>query len=129
MSDFINNIIKLTSGSIAAQVLGILLIPVITRFYVPGDFGIFQLIISITSIMAAISCLSYQFSIMLPKEEEDSANLVVLCIVLIFLTSIFSAIFLFIFSEKIETILKVQGISNYLIIIPFIIFLGACHYL
>lgn len=123
MSDFINNIIKLTSGSIAAQVLGILLIPVITRFYVPNDFGIFQLILSITSIMAAISCMSYQFSIMLPKEEEDSATLVVLCVILIFAASIFSALFLFIFSEKIETILKVQGISNYLVVIPFIIFL------
>jgi lipopolysaccharide exporter len=124
MSEFINNVIKLISSSVVAQILGILLIPIITRFYSPGDFGIFQLITSISGIIAGLSCLAYYFSIMLPKEDEDSANLVVLCITLIILTSTISGLIFFIFSDWIWNSLKVPVVSKFWIFLPIIIFLN-----
>lgn len=123
MSEFIKNVIKLTSSSVVAQIFGILLIPIITRFYGPNDFGIFQLITSISGVIAGISCLAYYFSIMLPKEEEDSANIFVLCITLIILTSIISGFIFFIFSDWIWNFLKVPMVSDYWIFLPIIIFL------
>jgi hypothetical protein len=42
-SNFIANVLKLVSGTVTAQVLSILLVPLITRIYSPEDFGIFQL--------------------------------------------------------------------------------------
>lgn len=123
MSEFIKNIVKLTSSSVVAQILGIVFIPIITRLYSPNDFGIFQLIISISGIIAGISCLAYNFSIMLPKEDEESANLFVLCIMLIISTSIISGFILFFFPGWISDFLKVPLNSNYLIFLPIIIFL------
>jgi O-antigen/teichoic acid export membrane protein len=123
MSDFIKNVIKLTSGTVIAQILGILLIPIITRFYGPNEYGVFSLITSISSIIAGISCLAYYLSIMLPKEEEESANLVVLCISLVILTSVITGIVFFIFSDWISNFLQVPMISNYFIFLPIIIFL------
>lgn len=122
MSEFLKNVIKLTSSTVVTQIISILFIPIIYRIYSPDDFGIFQLIVSISSIIAGISCLSYYLSIMLPKEDEESANLFVLCILLIFLTSIISGFIFFFFSDWISTILKAPRISNYLIFLPIIIF-------
>ncbi|MGB9176571.1 MAG: oligosaccharide flippase family protein [Methanoregula sp.] len=124
MTAFFSNVLKLVSGSIIAQILGILLIPVITRIYSPDDFGVYQLFLSISGILVAFSCLSYQLSIMLPKEDEDSANLVVLCFILVTIISIVSGSIFIIFSDWIAQILNTPEISYYLVFLPLIVFLN-----
>ena len=83
MSGFINNTFKLMSGNIVAQIFCVILIPIITRLYTPDDYGVFQLFISISSVITIFSCLSYQLAIMLPEEDEESINIVALCVILI----------------------------------------------
>jgi O-antigen/teichoic acid export membrane protein len=124
MTAFFSNVLKLVSGSIIAQILGILLIPFITRIYSPDDFGVYQLFLSISGILIAFSCLSYQLAIMLPKEDEDSANLVALCFILVTIISIVSGSICIIFSDWIAQILNTPEISHYLIFLPLIVFLN-----
>jgi O-antigen/teichoic acid export membrane protein len=124
MAAFFSNVLKLVSGSIIAQIIGILLIPIITRLYLPADFGIFQLLISISAIIVIFSSLSYHLAIMLPKEDEDAANIVVLCCVLITTISCISGCVFIIFSDAIGKMLNAPGISQYLIFIPLIVFLN-----
>ncbi len=125
MSAFFTNVFKLVSGSVIAQIIGILLIPVITRLYSPGAFGIFQLFLSISSILAIFACLSYQLAIMLPKDDDDSANIVVLCVILIAIFSIISGIIFIIFSASIGNLLNAPGLSQYLVFLPLVVFLTA----
>jgi lipopolysaccharide exporter len=124
MTAFFSNVLKLVSGSIIAQILGILLIPVITRIYSPDDFGVYQLFLSISGILVAFSCLSYQLSIMLPREDEDSANLVALCFILVTIISIISGSFFIFFSDQVAQILNTPDISQYLVFLPLIVFLN-----
>jgi O-antigen/teichoic acid export membrane protein len=124
MPNFLKNVLKLVSGSVIAQALGILLIPVITRLYSPDDFGILQIFTSISSIIAIIACFSYQLSIMLPDKDEDSANIVALCVILIIITSTIAGIISFIFANQIAEYLNTPLLSNYLILIPFAVFVN-----
>ena len=124
MSRFITNVLKLVSGSVIAQALGILLVPIITRLYSPGDYGAFQVFLSISSILAVLSCLSYHFAIMLPKEDEDSANIVTLCIVLVSIISVVSGGVFILFSGWVGETLNTPGISQYLIFLPVVVFLN-----
>lgn len=124
MSHFITNVLKLVSGSVIAQALGVLLIPLITRLYSPGDYGVFQLFLSISSILAVLSCLSYHFSIMLPREDEDSANIVILCLILVCITSIISGSVLILVSDWVGSVLNVPDLSQYLIFLPVLVFLN-----
>ena len=124
MSRFITNVLKLVSGSVIAQALGILLVPIITRLYSPGDYGAFQVFLSISSILAVLSCLSYQLAIMLPKEEEDSANIVTLCIALVSIISVVSGGVFILFSGWVGETLNTPGISQYLIFLPVVVFLN-----
>lgn len=121
MTNFISNVLKLISGTIIAQIIGIVLIPIITRLYSPSDYGIFQLFLSTSSILAIISCYSYQLSIMLPKEDEDSVNIVSLCIILVILNSFFFGIIIFFFSDWISELLHAPMLSQYLFLMPFVV--------
>lgn len=128
MSNFITNVLKIISGSVVAQALSVLLIPIITRIYSPSDFGTFQLILSISGVLAIVSTFSYQFSIMLPKEDEDSANIVVLCVILVTLTSLLIGIGILFLPENIDDILNAPGASKYFIYLPIIVFLNGLFF-
>lgn len=128
MSNFVTNVLKIVSGSVIAQALSVLLIPIITRIYSPNDFGIFQLILSISGILTIVSTFSYQFSIILPKEDEDSVNIVVLCIILVTLTSLLTGIGILFLPVNIDDILNAPGASRYLIYLPIIVFLNGLFF-
>jgi lipopolysaccharide exporter len=128
MSKFLSNVIKLFSATLLGQILGLMVTPILSRLYSPADFGIFQLFISIISIIAVISCFGYTNAIMLPKKDEDSATIVVLCIFLIIITSFLSTIFFILFSSYIEETLKAPGFSKYLFLLPLAIFCNSIAY-
>lgn len=118
MSMFLSNVIKLFSATLAGQILGIIVTPFLTRLYTPSDFGIFQLFFSIVNLIAIISCFSYHSAIQLPKKDEDAANIVVLCLALVGITTFFITIFFFILSSSIEKVLNAPGLSHYLLLFP-----------
>lgn len=128
MSNFITNVLKLVSGSVASQILAILLVPLITRIYSPDDLGVFQLFVSVSGILVIFSTFSYQFAIMLPKTEEDSANVVSLCSILVTVISLLTAVIVIIFPDEIEHILNAPGISDYLIYLPVIVFFNGLFF-
>lgn len=128
MSNFITNVLKLVSGSVTAQVLSIFLIPIITRIYNPDDFGIFQLFISISGILVIVSTFSYQLAIMLPKTEEEAANVTSLCTILVTFVSLLTGVIVLFIPKSIDNIFNAPGISNYLPLLPLIIFLNGMFF-
>ncbi|MGB3913977.1 MAG: oligosaccharide flippase family protein, partial [Dethiobacteria bacterium] len=73
-SKFGANVFKLITGNVAAQLITIGAMPIITRMYTPDDFGIYQLFVSITSVLIVVAALQYDMAIMLPPAEEDAVN-------------------------------------------------------
>ena len=128
MSNFLSNMIKLSSSTLTGQVIGLLVTPILARIYTPADFGIFQLFVSIVALIAPISCFSYFYAILLPEKEEDSANITVLCIFLIALVSCITTAVFFIFSGNIESSLNAPGFSRYLPLLPLAILFSGCSY-
>ena len=127
MSRFTTNILKLASGSVIAQILGVLLLPIISRLYSPGDYGVFQLFLAISSVLAVLSCLSYQLAIMLPKKDEDSANITTLCIILVCVVSAISCGVFILLSGWVGEVLKTPDLSQYIIFLPVVVFLNGLY--
>lgn len=113
------------SGSVIAQILAVLLIPIITRLYTPEDYGLFSLILAITAIIAIFSSLSYQLAIMLPKEDEDAAHIVALCGILILFSSILTGVICIFFADTLANALNVPALTHYLWCVPFLVFFTA----
>ena len=69
MKTFAKDVTKLASGTMFAQILTIVVSPIVTRLYSPEDYGTMALFVSIVAIVGLIACLSYEFAIVLPEKE------------------------------------------------------------
>jgi lipopolysaccharide exporter len=72
---FASDVLKIVSGTTIAQIIVMLSSPILTRLYGPEAFGILGIFSSITAIIGVIACLSLNYAILLPKEDEDAVNL------------------------------------------------------
>ena len=65
-----------------SRIILILATPVITRLYLPQDYGTAAIMLNAISILAAFSCLRYDAAIVLGKDEKESKHLFYLtCII------------------------------------------------
>jgi lipopolysaccharide exporter len=129
MSKFLSNMAKVSSSTLVGQLIGLVVTPILARIYSPADFGIFQLFVSIVGVIAPTACLSYYYAIILPEKNEDSANVVILCLFLIAMISFITTIFFFLFSNIIEHDLNAPGFSHYVPLIPLAILFSGYAYI
>ena len=90
-SEFSRNVLTLMTGTTIAQAIPITISPILTRIYTPEDFGVFALFVAIVGFIAVIASGRYEQAIMLPKYDKYAINIFTLSLILICLTSIFTA--------------------------------------
>jgi O-antigen/teichoic acid export membrane protein len=74
-SDYFKNVATLISGTTFAQAFSILIYLVLSRIYSEEDFGVFGLYMNILNITIIFSTAKYELSILLPKSDRESVNL------------------------------------------------------
>jgi lipopolysaccharide exporter len=123
-ASYIGDVLKLASGTAFAQALAILITPIITRLYNPDAFGLMALFISIGDILAVIACLRYEPAIMLPKKDEEAANLLGLCLALATIISILITAVVWLIPHQISSWLNVPKLVSYLWLVPLYVFIN-----
>ena len=95
--EFFKNVVTLMTGTIAAQLFTVAVSPILTRLYTPADFGVFALFTAMNAVLSIVAAARYETAIMLPRDDGDALNIVVLSgvITLIFTTLLQTGIFLF----------------------------------
>ena len=86
-SSFGGDLIRMLSGTTMAQVIAVLSTPIITRLFVPYEYGLSVAFASLTSVISVLICLRYEQAVLLPPHDEDAANVVTLSVVAAVLTS------------------------------------------
>lgn len=71
-SSLFKNILTLFSGTAIAQILPILLSPLLSRIYTPEDFAVFALITAVVSITATFSTFRLELATVIPENEEEA---------------------------------------------------------
>jgi O-antigen/teichoic acid export membrane protein len=96
-SELVRNSALLISGTVIAQIIPILLRPVLSRLYSPEVFGAYSVYLSIAGILIIVSSFKYEQAIVLPRNDKHSANVLFLALIinLIFNLTIFLLILLF----------------------------------
>ena len=79
-STVLRNAGKLMSGRVGAMLIGVAATPVIARLFVPSDYGIAALFISIATVAASILPAGYQRAILYPENELVATRLLLLAI-------------------------------------------------
>ena len=73
-SSGVRNFTKLLSANVVAQVIGLLVYPILTRLFSPDDFGLLNLFMSIGGVLVVLSTAEYYSAIVLPKDDRDANN-------------------------------------------------------
>ncbi|MHA7175541.1 oligosaccharide flippase family protein [Arthrobacter sp. Sr24] len=66
------HIVTLLTGTAAAQILMLLLTPVLSRLYSPEAYGLFSLYSALVATFSVVAALRYDIAIMLPKHDADA---------------------------------------------------------
>jgi O-antigen/teichoic acid export membrane protein len=82
-SEFFRNVSTLAVGTAAGQALLVLVSPILSRIYSPAEFGIFGAVLSLAVPLTTIGCFKYSYAVVLEKENDKAANILVLCALLV----------------------------------------------
>jgi len=97
-----------------AQIIGILAMPLVTRIYSPESFGVYALFASIAGAVGVIACLRFELAIMLPKNDEDGANVLALSLLSLILIGVLSIPFIYIIRDPLLELFRIKEIGPYL---------------
>ncbi|MGI5933055.1 MAG: lipopolysaccharide biosynthesis protein, partial [Eubacterium sp.] len=123
-SAFVTDVLKLVTGTTFAQIIVVLASPLLTRLYGPEAFGFYALFASITGILGVIACMRYELAIMLPKTDEEAANLLGLCLLCVAVVSGLTVPALYFGGDALLSLLRAPGLGPYLILVPPFVFIS-----
>lgn len=126
ISEFNKNAVLIISGTAVAQAISLLIVPLLSRLYLPYDFGILATFLSIVSAIAVLATARYELSIVIPDADEDAANLLTLSLLVSVAISIITFIGVIIFNLAIAPNLDIYPeMEFWLYLLPlFILSLG-----
>jgi lipopolysaccharide exporter len=119
---FAADVLKLTSGTVLAQVVSLLAAPLITRLFSPQAFGIVALFTSIVGILAIVVCLRYDRSIIVPAGDQEAMNLVGVSLSFVLLTTVLSGVVVFSGKRLLLSRLNAPGLGPQLWLVPIYVF-------
>ncbi len=106
------------AGTTFAQAMGIVVAPLLTRLYSPEDFGTVAYFVSILGIFSVVANGRYELAIVLPENDEDSANLLTISIVSAAVISVVAVILVALFRVELANSLNAPQLQNLLWIFP-----------
>jgi O-antigen/teichoic acid export membrane protein len=105
------------------QLLPIALYPIITRLYSPENLAVLGLYMSMVNVLLALSTGSFEFSIMLPKKEEESINLFSLVVIISCINCLLFFLIGLLFKDEILDFFNNRAISPWILFVPLSVFL------
>ena len=119
-SSGVRNFAKLLSANVVAQVIGLVVYPILTRIYAPEDFGLLNLFLSISGVLVILSTAEYYNAIVLPKEDNDARKIIQLCLCLMLLLVVITGVSV-LFSNDIASLFNTPDLAKYYWLMPILV--------
>ncbi len=114
---YVKNVSILAGGTAVSQLIGIAVLPLLTRLYSPEDFSALAVYISVLALLTVVACLRFEIAIPLPKEKEQAKELLALCLLSVLFITLLALLIVVIFSDQIHAITQ-DRLTGYLWLIP-----------
>ncbi|WP_462380536.1 lipopolysaccharide biosynthesis protein [Pseudomonas sp. Marseille-QA0892] len=121
----LRNILTVVTGTAGAQAVTMALMPVITRLYGPEAYGVLGVFLSLVMMTVPVAALTYPMGIVLPKRDADALSLIRLSLVTGAVFSVLAGIGLTLWGHQLASVLDVQAVEPYLLLLPFTMFSAA----
>lgn len=117
-NDFVLNVFKLITGTALGQMITLLVSPILTRLYTSDDFGILAVYFSVASILSVMISLRLDMAVVLPSDEDEAVDLVLLGLIVSLVLSFFLLIIFLIFHNNIVELIGHPELGFYLYLVP-----------
>jgi O-antigen/teichoic acid export membrane protein len=117
----------LAAGSGLGRLVGILVIPLLTRLYTPEDFGVLSVFVALVTIIAPLVTLRYVLALPLSRYDAVALNLLVLSAVLLLVLTGLVTLLLAAWAEPLLTLVSMQVLVPWWWLIPVAV-LGTAAY-
>lgn len=123
ITSFKGDVLRLMSGTAAAQLIGALSAPIISRIFTPESFGEAAMFASLTGIIAAVACLRYELAIVLAEDEREAASVFATSCISCFVVTIAIIPFFIGFADSLTKLIEKPQLKEYIYFAPFMIFI------
>ena len=127
-SSYIRNIFVVMSGTSAAQLVTVLIAPILTRIYNPGYFGEFAFFLAVVNITVVISTLKYEQAIFLPPEEDKAFNILALSLVFVIGTSLLILLSIILLQFFTPISKSFMNEHSWIYLVPLLVFAQGTYY-
>lgn len=124
---FLKSVSVLAGGTAFAQIIAVIVLPIITRLYSPEDFAVFAVYASILSILAVAICLRFEIAIPLPEKDEDALSLVMLALLSNVGLTLLIALSILLFQDSILDTIKQPQLAPFIWFIPIGVFFAGLY--
>lgn len=116
--DYSKNLATLITGAGIAQIIPLVLSPILTRIYSPADFAVFTVFLSLLSISAAIVTGRFEAAILLPDCDREAKEILCLSLAVTFFVSLTLLVFAITGGSHLATLLNLDGTSYIVLLVP-----------
>jgi lipopolysaccharide exporter len=117
-SSFRGDVLRLVSGTAAAQLIVLVATPVLTRLFSPEAFGVAAMFMALTGIAGVVACLRYELSIVLPESDREAANLLALSLLIALGVSLLVSLVAWLSGPVILSWINMPELVPYLWLVP-----------
>lgn len=124
---FLKAVSVLVGGTAFAQIIGVLVLPIITRLYSPEEFALFAVYASIFNTLIVIACLRFEIAIPLPEDDENAFSLFLLSLLSnIFITTLI-VLLIFFFQDPFLNFIQQPQLKAFIWFIPIGVFFAGLY--
>ncbi len=108
-SELLRSASVLITGTVIAQLISILLQPLLRRLFSAETFGTYSVYLSVVGIIAIVASLRYDDAIVLPKKDKESANVLFLSLISNFIINVILFLIILIWGKRIIVLLNIPS--------------------
>lgn len=117
-SSFAKSVALLAGGTASAQILTLLASPLLTRLYIPADFGVLAVYAAVLGILSVVASLKYELALPLAETKTAAANLLVLCLGLVACIALLTALVIGVAGSSLVGLANIPQLEPYLWLVP-----------
>lgn len=121
-NDFVKNAITLVTGTGIAQIIPLLVAPIVARLYAPADYAVLAAYSSVTVLLTIIATGMYDAALMLDKTDKEAANTGAVAFSITIVITIIALLVMIVFRSSIAELTGIESVEFWLFLVPFTVF-------
>ena len=124
---FARSVALMSGGTASAYVLVFLASPILTRLYVPDDYGVLSVYGSICSVLLVLTAWRYDVAIPVPEDNRIAADLLSLSLCLVLGMSLVLGTAAWMLRHRLADWLEAKALAQFLRLVPFTLLAGGIY--